>query len=290
MIRWPGLIITILLSVAMAASSFADDAREISGEDLGAAQQSDAARPVKQEQETAPDQPADPGTEPEPETRAEPEKKAESETATAGGDTSGVNDPFMKKWDRFKTAWRDITTYNLWDGMFRMRMGFRAQADATLERTDTTVEELVGQAGGYVGRNIDRFRHRQGPALYFVPQVLAVVVVHADEHLPFRGLVDLMDGADVVVLEGGSGLRFTDKARLGILVAGDIPGKKLQRYGALEPGVFGLVDNAHPSLPEFVEDPVVRDGLTDQSGYPPESATRVPGYLDEDISNSMRQM
>ena len=85
MIRWPGLIITILLSVAMAASSFADDAREISGEDLGAAQQSDAARPVKQEQETAPDQPADPGTEPEPETRAEPEKKAESETATAGG-------------------------------------------------------------------------------------------------------------------------------------------------------------------------------------------------------------
>jgi phosphate-selective porin OprO/OprP len=58
-----------------------------------------------------------------------------------------VNDPFREKWGRFKKAWRDITTYDLWDGVFRIRMGLRAQADATLERTDETVEEIVGQAG-----------------------------------------------------------------------------------------------------------------------------------------------
>ena len=66
--------------------------------------------------------------------------------------------------------------------------------------------------------NVDRFGQRQWAALYFLSQGLAVVVVHADEHLPVRGLVDLMDRADVVVLEGGGGLRFMDEALLGILV------------------------------------------------------------------------
>ncbi len=54
------------------------------------------------------------------------------------------------------------------------------------------------------------------------------------------------------------------------MVAANIPTpiKEFQCNRAFEFGVFGLVNDTHPTFPEFLEDLVVRDGLTDQKHTP----------------------
>ena len=46
-------------------------------------------------------------------------------------------------------------------------------------------------------------------------------------------------------------------------VPGEIVGQKFQSYEAPEFDVFGFVDDSHTAAAEFLDDPVVRDGLTD---------------------------
>ncbi|MGA9120158.1 MAG: hypothetical protein WB699_12410, partial [Bacteroidota bacterium] len=46
----------------------------------------------------------------------------------------------------------------------------------------------------------------------------------------------------------------------------EIGGKELEGYYAFEASVFGFVDNAHPPATEVIENPVVRDCLTNE-GY-----------------------
>jgi hypothetical protein len=51
---------------------------------------------------------------------------------------------------------------------------------------------------------------------------------------------------------------------LGFGVAGELRGKKLQCDGAVELEVLGFVDDAHASAADVLEDPVVRNRLTDE--------------------------
>ncbi len=55
------------------------------------------------------------------------------------------------------------------------------------------------------------------------------------------------------------GLRF--------LVAEQMWGEEFQSHGAVELGVVGLVDDAHPAFAEFFGDLVVRDGLADHGRF-----------------------
>ena len=55
-----------------------------------------------------------------------------------------ATDPWLSKWGRFRTASRDITTWNFKEGMFRMRFGFRFQGDGTAGSVSTDLEALVG--------------------------------------------------------------------------------------------------------------------------------------------------
>jgi len=104
----------------------------------------------------------------------------------------------------------------------------------------------------------------QGTPLDFLLERLAFEVLHADEHLPVIGFVDVMHHADVVVLKGGRGLRLVDEALLGFLVAGELWGEELERDGAVELEIPGLVDHTHPSPAEVFEDVVVRNRLTNE--------------------------
>jgi hypothetical protein len=40
--------------------------------------------------------------------------------------------------------------------------------------------------------------------------------------------------------------------------------QEFQSYRTMEPCVFGLVHNTHPTTTEFLDDAVVRDGLADE--------------------------
>ncbi len=76
-------------------------------------------------------------------------------------------------------------------------------------------------------------------------------------------LVDVVDRADVGVLERGgrAGLALKPLERLS--VAGQLLGQELQRHAAAELQVLGLVDDAHAAAAELRDDAVVGDGLAD---------------------------
>src|SRR5215469_8237561 len=74
---------------------------------------------------------------------------------------------------------------------------------------------------------------------------------------------DLKDGADIRMIQSGSGTRFAMKAFQRIAVARQRFGKKLQSNVSTEFEVFALVYDTHTPATELFEDAVVRDGLAD---------------------------
>ncbi len=95
--------------------------------------------------------------------------------------------------------------------------------------------------------------------------VMPVQKLHGDEGLAVL-LADFVDGADVGMVQSGGGLRFALEARQRLRILGNIVGQELEGDKAMQPCVFGLVDNTHPAAAELLDDAVVRDGLADHLG------------------------
>ena len=70
-------------------------------------------------------------------------------------------------------------------------------------------------------------------------------------------LADVVDGADVGMVQRGSGARLALKAAEGLRVARDVVREELQRHETMEADVLGLVDDAHPAGAQLLEDAVV---------------------------------
>jgi len=77
-------------------------------------------------------------------------------------------------------------------------------------------------------------------------------------------LADLMNRADVGMIESRSGAGFATKAFKGLRVASDIVGQELEGHEAAEFRVFCFVDDAHAAATELLQNAVVRDGLADE--------------------------
>ena len=78
-------------------------------------------------------------------------------------------------------------------------------------------------------------------------------------------LANLVDGADVGVIQGGGGTRFAAEAFQRLRVLRDLVGEKLERDKAAELGVLGLVNHTHAAAAELLDDAVVGDGLADHA-------------------------
>ena len=91
----------------------------------------------------------------------------------------------------------------------------------------------------------------------------AVEKFHGDEGLALL-IVDLVNGADVGMVESRGRLGFALEAAQGLRIFGDIVGQELEGDEAAEFEVFGLVDDTHAATAEFFDDAVMRDGLADQ--------------------------
>ncbi len=76
-----------------------------------------------------------------------------------------------------------------------------------------------------------------------------------------------MDRAYVGMLQCGGCLGFVEKAFPCGLILRELGREELQRNGSLQPGVLGLVDDAHAAAAEVCEDPVVRDHLTNEGSH-----------------------
>ncbi len=95
-----------------------------------------------------------------------------------------------------------------------------------------------------------------------VLQGRAIEVLHGDEGAAVV-LSDVVNGADVGMIERGGGLGFALKTGEGLGIAGHVFGQEFQGDKTMEAGVLGLVNHAHASATEFLDDAVVRDGLVD---------------------------
>jgi hypothetical protein len=86
--------------------------------------------------------------------------------------------------------------------------------------------------------------------------------LHGDERL-LAVLADLVDGADIGMIESRRGTRLATKPLQGLGVAQQFIRQEFQRHGAAQIGVLSLVDNAHAAAAKRIDDAVVRDGLAD---------------------------
>src|SRR5450759_5371440 len=86
--------------------------------------------------------------------------------------------------------------------------------------------------------------------------------LHGDERATVL-LVNVVDGADVGMVQRRGGASFPPQALQRMPVVSQIVGKKLEGDETAETCVLGLVDHTHPAAAEFFEDAVVQDVLFD---------------------------
>ena len=95
-----------------------------------------------------------------------------------------------------------------------------------------------------------------------VPQSLAVEQLHRDEGLALV-LVDVVDRADVGVLERGGRACLTLQPLERLSVARQLFGQELERHAAAQFQILGLVDDAHAAAAQLRNHAVVGDRLAD---------------------------
>ena len=110
------------------------------------------------------------------------------------------------------------------------------------------------QSLSHLCRNVDGVVQRQRPPLDPLLQRLPLVVRHHEVQLPVGGLVDLVDRADVGVVESRGGLGFLQEPLLGRLVAGQVRREELDGDLALQARVLGRVDDPHAAVAELGAD------------------------------------
>ena len=110
---------------------------------------------------------------------------------------------------------------------------------------------------------------------------MALDVGHGDEDLS-TDLVDFVHRANVRVIDRRGGLGFAAEALFRFGVFGEVRGEKLQRDGAVEFGIEGLVDDAHAAFADLFEQAVVGDGaLGCRARRKPDDLARFIDSLDD---------
>ena len=131
---------------------------------------------------------------------------------------------------------------------------------------DVTVHDAFGVSGiervGDLDGEGKQSVQLEGPNTDEVLQGLAIEKLHGDEGLAVF-LADVVNGANVGVVQGGCGLGFALKAGERLRIAGYFIGKEFQGDEAMQARVFGFVNHAHAAAAEFLDDAIVGDGLAD---------------------------
>src|SRR5271166_7055894 len=93
-------------------------------------------------------------------------------------------------------------------------------------------------------------------------QRYAMQILHGDESLSVM-LTDLIDRADIGMVQGRSRLGLSLEAKQCLGISGYVIRQKFQRNKSVQGEVFGFVDDTHASAAEFLENAVMRDDLVD---------------------------
>jgi hypothetical protein len=101
-----------------------------------------------------------------------------------------------------------------------------------------------------------------------MPESFPFQQFHGDERLAFM-LANLVDRADIRVIQRGGGAGFPLKAIERLFVFQRIWREKLQGDEAAEGCIFGLVNDTHAAAAKFLQNAVVANGAPDHLGKRP---------------------
>ena len=123
-----------------------------------------------------------------------------------------------------------------------------------VRRLEVAVDDAARVQRGQRGQHAEADRHRLGDAQRPAPQALgerlALEQLHGDEQLA-AVLADLVDLADVRMVDAGRGAGLAPEALARGLVAAPSDDIVLSATRALQPLVARRVDDAHPALAEL---------------------------------------
>ncbi len=143
-------------------------------------------------------------------------------------------------------------------------LGVAARGNENVRRFDVAMDDALRVCGvervGNLDAQIEHCFDLQRLARDAVPECLSLQQFHGDEGSPI-GLVDLVDRADVRVVQRGHGFGFPLKAAESLCVMGKLVGKELQRGVATELEVFSLVHHTHTPTPNLAQDAVMGNRL-----------------------------
>src|SRR6202140_4097730 len=141
-------------------------------------------------------------------------------------------------------------------------------SDENVCRLDVAVHDARSVSGVERVSNVDRNGEKnfpfQGPPANAMLKRQAVQKLHGQEERAVF-LPNLMDRADIGMVEGGSGASFAAETFQCLGILRPIVGEKLKGDKSTQRDVFGLVNHAHATAAEFLDDAVVRDGTPDHA-------------------------
>ena len=157
--------------------------------------------------------------------------------------------------------------------------GRPVRRDENVAGLDVPVDDPVlvgrGQAVGDLGGEGQGLGGWERAALDLGPQTFAAAEGHGDEHLPGAALADLVDGADVRVIEDRGRTRLMGEPLPGLGVVNELRGQELEGDGAPELEVVRFVDDTHPAASDLADDAVL---LRDHAPYGQASGGRLDGF------------
>src|ERR1700688_1349707 len=145
-------------------------------------------------------------------------------------------------------------------------LGASALGDENVGRLDVAMHDALGM--GRVERigNLDPERKKrvniERASCDAVLQGLALEKLHCDVRL-LVALADFVNRANVGMVEGGSGTRFTAEALQCQRVLRHLIGQEFQSDKAAKIGVLGLVNYTHAAATELLHNAIVRDCLAE---------------------------
>ena len=120
---------------------------------------------------------------------------------------------------------------------------------------DVSVDDALGvssvESVGDLNRGIEKEIRLERSARNSVFQSMTVKKLHGDETLALL-LPNLVDRANVGMVQGGSGSGLVSEAFQGLRVLRQILGKEFQRDEAPKLGVLGLVDHTHTTAAQHL--------------------------------------
>src|ERR1700686_3065373 len=136
-------------------------------------------------------------------------------------------------------------------------------SDENVCRLDVAVHDARSVSGVERVSNVDRNGEKnfpfQGPPANAMLKRQAVQKLHGQEEMAVF-LPNLMDRADIGMVEGGSGASFASETLQCLRILRHIVGEKFKGDKSAQRDVFRLVNHAHTAPAEFLDDAVVRDG------------------------------